>query len=182
LNFNAVSALEPLGTRLPHAQFTSSGWISRQCCIKRGFEGGFDEFGRCVLGLANAQTNVRAVCGRGDRCEQLAKSLEGIGLEGGQEGVHAPIIRQLWACFRVQFQVFSRLMGPLGRLTWRLLARVVPTDLISDSCAPQFHQIIWIQILCRTHQFCTAWAVGRCCRPQWLRKIQHHGRLPLGFG
>jgi hypothetical protein len=29
----------------------------------------------------------------------LAKALEGVGLEGGQEGVHAPIIRQLWACF-----------------------------------------------------------------------------------
>jgi hypothetical protein len=42
---------------------------------------------------------VRAVCGRGDRCEQLAKALEGVGLEGSQEGVHAPIIRQLRACF-----------------------------------------------------------------------------------
>jgi hypothetical protein len=29
----------------------------------------------------------------------LAKALEGVGLEGSQEGIHAPIIRQLWACF-----------------------------------------------------------------------------------
>jgi hypothetical protein len=48
--------------------------------------------------------------------------------------------------------------------------------------APLFHQIVGIQIVCRSHQFSGARPTGRRGRPQWLRQVEHHRRRALGAG